>query len=181
MGGMRRVLWGVAGLLLSLQAMADVYKYIDKDGNLVLTDKKVPGAVPVVVPPTMTMPFPKGAPALPAATSEAAGAYTITITSPAPGSTYRRNQDSGVPIAASVSPELQEGLTLQVLLDGAPVSGDAVSLDQVTRGSHTVSARIVDSAGKVVEDGPSNTFYVQQVSGLLGPNAKPRGGSGQGY
>jgi hypothetical protein len=167
MAGIRRISVLMAGLLLSLQASAAIYKYIDKDGNLVLTDQKVPGSVLVPEHPVMTMPFPKGdTPKSTAASgaTDAAAAYHIVIGSPAADATFRRNSDQVVPIAVSVDPQLKSGLSLELLLDGAHFDGDALPLDQVTRGAHSLSARIIDGNGKIIQSGPSNTFYVQQMS-----------------
>jgi hypothetical protein len=167
MASVGRFLALMAGVLLSLQAAADIYKYIDKDGNLVLTDQKVPGAVLVPQHPVMTMTFPKGdAPKATATSGKSVTFYTITIGSPAADATFQRNSDGVVPIAVSVDPQLKDGLSLELLLDGAHFDGDALPLDQVTRGGHSLSARIVDATGRIIQDGPSVNFYVQQASAI---------------
>ncbi|MDR2875668.1 MAG: DUF4124 domain-containing protein [Methylobacillus sp.] len=44
---MKKYLWLLVGLAVSLPAMADMYKYRDKQGNWVYTDQPVKGAVKV--------------------------------------------------------------------------------------------------------------------------------------
>lgn len=166
---------------LALPVQAAVYKYIDKNGNLVLTDEKVPGAVLVEERPIMTMPFPKGTPAKPADAKKAAEAaaavpkdYQITIASPGPNTTFQRNSEETVPLAVSVEPRLHGNHRLLILLDGKPVEGDAISLATMDRGTHVLGTQVVDSSGVVFKQGPSVTFYVQQPT-VLGPTrVKPK-------
>lgn len=153
--------------VLAVPAQADVYRYIDKNGNLVLTDQAVPGAVKVQEKPVMTIPALKGlTPTGNKKKTDTKAAplkdYAITIASPAPESTFQRYSGDAVPVAVSVSPDLDGGLTLKLLLDGQPYDGGQLPLDEMDRGKHVLSAVIVDEAGNVVLQGPANSFYVQQ-------------------
>jgi hypothetical protein len=165
---MLRQLMGAVLALAVLLAVAEpagatIYKYIDKNGNMVLTDQPVPGAVEVPEHPVMTMSFPKGD-VQPMATSkkEEKPNYVITITSPAPNAIFYRQQDHVVAVAVSVDPALKPGSALVLQLDGKPFDGSEIDIDAMERGSHNVGAKIVDLKGNVVAEGPSNIFYVQQ-------------------
>jgi len=150
-------------LLVTLPAMATVYKYIDKNGNLVLTDQPVPGAVEVPLHPVMTMPALKGdLQPQPVKKKDSKISYTITITSPAANAIFYRNQDDSIALAVSVDPALQPGSVLQLEVDGKPVDNTELEVDQLDRGSHNVSAAVIDNKGELVTQGPSNVFYVQQ-------------------
>ncbi|MDP2226989.1 MAG: DUF4124 domain-containing protein [Moraxellaceae bacterium] len=167
--------------LPALPAQAQIYKYVDASGNLVLTDTPREGAVPVQTSPIMTMPFPKGSspPSSsagdPTPARQQALAYTVLLSSPPADTSYRRGEDA-VPVAVTVSPSLADGHRLEVLLDGKVISnggGTSIALDEnIDRGTHTLVARVVDSAGKVLASSAAVSFTVQQSS-LLSP--KPKG------
>ncbi len=152
-----------------LVAEAEVYRYVDKNGNQVFTDTPPQGAEKIDPGPTMTMPFPKGEAVRSKKEAEAAskrivgGPYTITLSAPAPDSVYRRGEGE-VPVAVSVDPALAEGDQLNVLLDGKRWPGGSIPLDDtLDRGSHIVEARVVNSRGEV-QTSTSATFTVQQTS-----------------
>lgn len=145
-------------LLAGTSAQAEIYKYYDADGNLVLSDtvpKDRPEKAEKLQPrPIMTVPavVPKGARAPAGAKSRAAaGDYVIVILSPAQGQTFEHGGEA-VPVAVSVSPGLAAGLRLDTRLDGQP-AGDpgAIVPGQLAPGSHTLSVQVVDAAGKVLK------------------------------
>jgi hypothetical protein len=85
-------------------------------------------------------------------------------------STFQRNSDEDIPVGISVSPALQKGHRLEILLDGKIANGLAsVQAANLERGSHQILARVVDAAGKTLTSS-SVTFYIQQPSVLI-----PRG------
>lgn len=185
---LRRLPLLLALLLSPAVAPADVYKYYDAEGNLVLSDT-VPeddaSRVEKITPqPVMTVPavVPDGRrprpPATPARPVAAAVAdYVILVQSPAANATFPRGSEP-VPVAVSVSPGLAPGHRLETLLDGA--AGEFASLvpDDLDRGTHVLVARVVDAEGKVLK-AVEVTFHIQQRSVLTAPNApkpKPKGG-----
>lgn len=171
-------------LLLPGGARAEIYKYYDADGNLVLSDtvpkdraEKVEKlkprpimTVPAVVPDRRAHPAPaadKDKPRLPEA-----GAYAIVVQSPVDGQTYPRGGDP-VPVAISVSPGLAAGHRLDVRLDGQSAADLArIEPDRLDRGSHTLLVRVMDGAGKVLR-ASEVTFHIQQPS-LQSPAAKSK-------
>ncbi|MCC2638027.1 MAG: Penicillin-Binding Protein C-terminus Family [Moraxellaceae bacterium] len=181
----RHCLLLLALLLPTVPASADIYKYYDGDGNLVLSD-----AVPkenteqverVRTKSVMTIPAlapDKGRPLPPKVApvaKPAQGQYAIVIQNPVAGETYLRTSDP-VPVAVSVSPGLAAGHRLEMRLDGQG-SGELTRIvpDQLDRGNHTLSVQVVDAAGRVLTSAEV-AFHVQQRS-MLGPNApKPAAG-----
>lgn len=160
-------------------ARAEIYKYYDADGNLVLSDavpKDNADKVEKLQPrPVMTVPAVTGKGRAPAAAKPRAplpGDYTIVIQSPADGQTYPRGSEA-VPVAVSVNPGLAPGHRLATRLDDQPAA-DVVSIspDQLDRGSHSLSVQVLDAAGKVLKSAEV-TFHVQQPS-QLAPNARPK-------
>lgn len=160
----------LAALLMSLPVQAQIYKYYDQNGNLVLTDAPREGAVKVETGPVMTVPALKGRAPDPAATPAVPAApvpkYLVLLNSPPPDATYRRGGEA-VPIGVTVSPSLQPGHRLEVLFDGVVQPDNITELkidENVDRGAHTLSARVVDAEGKVIATSPGVTIHVQQTS-----------------
>lgn len=162
-------------LALALPAGADVYKYYDSDGNLVLSDS-VPGEraekVEKLKPnPVMTVPalapsrtYRPAASAVPKPVRQA-GDYEIVIQSPGAESFHRRAGE-GIPVAFSVTPSLQDGHRLKLLLDGSSSENlEEIVPESLGRGSHTLEVRVEDADGTVLKAG-SVTFHIQQASAL---------------
>lgn len=155
-----------------LSAQAEVYRYVDKHGNHVFTDSPPEGAEKVPPKPVMTMPFPKvrsTTNGTPESKKTAIADYKITLLNPPADTVYRRGEGE-VPVAVSVSPSLREGHRLEIQLDGKLFQGKSIPLDDsIDRGTHTLTAQIVDAKGNVVAAAQSVSFHVQQTS-ALNPN-----------
>lgn len=181
----RCLLLALALLLPGTAVQAEIYKYYDADGNLVLSDtvpKQNPEKAERVRPrPVMTVPavpVDRRSRATPETARPAArplpGEYAIVIQSPAAEQTYQRTPEP-VPVAVSVSPGLAAGHRLEMALDGAAPVAELTQLvpDAMDRGSHTLQVRVVDAAGKELK-AAAVTFHIQQRS-LMSPNAtKPK-------
>lgn len=142
---------------LAAQARAEIYRYYDQDGNLVLSDKVPkegaeqarklkPGTVMTV--PSLA-PAPKaGPPGKPAA---AAAGYAIVIVSPAQGGSYPRAADP-IPVALSVTPSLEAGHRMDFSLDGKGRAAlESISTDDLKPGSHRLTVRVLDGKDKVLK------------------------------
>lgn len=185
---LRRLPLLVALLLSPALAPAEVYKYYDAEGNLVLSDtlpKDDASRVQKIVPqPVMTVPalVPDGrrprppAPARPSAAP--AASYVILVQSPAADTSFPRGSEP-VPVAVSVSPGLAPGHRLETLLDGASGEFSQLLPDELDRGTHILVARVVDAEGRVLAS-VEVPFHIQQRSQLTAPNApKPKPKSGK--
>lgn len=175
--GLKHLICTVLLVAPVLSVQAEVYRYVDKQGNHVFTDKPAEGAEKVQTGPVMTVPFPKTGGASttggPAAVQQkpVARTYTVTLLSPPAETTYRRG-DADIPVAATVSPSLAAGEQLEILLDGKPWEGSVIPLDDsLDRGSHTLQARVVDEKGTVLATSATVTIHVQQHTA---PKAKPK-------
>lgn len=167
------------GLLLALPVLvaeAEVYRYIDKSGNVVFTDSPPEGAEKIVPKPVMTIPAtPRGATQggknTAGATKKAATQeYVIILQNPPAEAVYQRGEGGEVPVAISVAPSLVGGHRFQMLLDGVAWVGSSIPLDEkLDRGAHTLTAQVVDAQGNVLSTS-SVTFHVQQPS-VLAPSA----------
>ncbi len=171
----------------SVSATAAIYKTTDEDGNVVFTDvppKDQSGEVDVTEQNVYTPPALPAAPAQAvdpeSADDEAAGGEAVattyealSITSPADDEPVRENAGN-VTIVVRATPALDtsQGHQLEILLDGLPASNGAaasVSLTNVDRGTHVVTARITDADGNVLIASQPVTFHMLRYSALRRP------------
>ena len=158
-------------LLLSLPTFAQVYTYIDAEGNRVFTDKPRQGnAAPVQLAPSNSMtaidaipqPAPGEAPGKPALVYQ-----MLRILVPQPDATVRNNAGDLI-VTATSEPALHAGHSYRLLLDGEAVGEPGRSpvfpLENIDRGTHKLAVEILDANGLIVERTPSQPFHMQRVS-----------------
>jgi len=158
----------LALLALALPVRAEVYTYLDRDGNRVFTDRPAAGnAQRLEMAPSNAMPAPptpvqrlSPPPVLPPY-------YTLLrIIVPEPDVTLT-NGTGDVIVTASSEPGLQPGHAYRLQLDGKP-AGEGRSpvfpLTNLDRGTHTLAVEILDAQGRILERTPSQPLHVQKVS-----------------
>jgi hypothetical protein len=154
---------------------AETWKWKDANGVVHYSDQPAPGAerMEVVVPkPSSSTPrqataeaAPRAAAAAPDANQPANVPYTRCVIT-APDSEETFNATTTVTVGLLVEPALQAGHHIEVLFDGGAVQDwppTAVShtLKDLQRGSHTVSARVLDANGGTACSGPALNFHVR--------------------
>ena len=168
-------------LVMSLAA-SKIYRTVDEDGNVVFTD--VPPlndhAAKTVVLDSFNSYESKGATTLRSPdgrelwivedeTAEDgqpifANYQFLGITSPTNDATVRDNAGNLL-IAAKVSPALQPGHSLRLLLDGTPKQTSRnpdFYLSNVDRGTHELSVEVLDETGTVLITSPASVVHVQR-------------------
>lgn len=178
-----QVLLFALGLALADGVTAQVYKWVDKDGNIRYSDKPPPDdkkAKPVELKPLTSLeaiapPPESGATERAEAEQEAAtGGYRgFRFKRPQPDQTLS-NIGTLLSVELDFEPALMPGHQLMVTFNGQDYQARAstVTLTNVFRGTHSISARIVDDQGKVLASTGPITFHVQQhaiIQKLLGP------------
>lgn len=163
--------------LCCLSASAEVYTYIDKDGNRVFTDQPPRGNAqkldmtprndPQKSPNGFRMPPPLYAPAAPALPPGPPAYQLLRILLPEPDATVRAN-DGVLIVSATSDPALLPGHLYRLLLDGKPVGEPGRSpvfpLNNIDRGTHQLSVEIIDTLGRTIEQTPSQPFHMFRVS-----------------
>jgi len=161
--------------LISLDSLAEVYKLVDEDGNITYTDQPASAAEPATLEklsplnqiPTLLKPADDEALAELAdgETELFAGYNSALIVSPENGSIIPHNQISIV-IQLSLSPQLQAGHRVQFWFDGAPqgqpVAVTAYQIDNIERGSHSLSARVFSAQGQLLISTASVEVHVKR-------------------
>ncbi len=166
----------IVSLLMSLAAYAQIYRWVDSNGNVHFSDRPHKGAEKIELPEVQTFsppPVPESKPPAEEDDTDASSYYTsVKITQPESEATLRDNQGM-VSVLVNLQPNLRVGDSLQLLYDGNPLGSPqtttAFILNNVYRGSHTVSVQVLDSKGNVVTQSESITFFMH----------RPRVGMGQ--
>lgn len=164
-----------AGLIImltcSISAHAELYKWVDDEGNINYSDQPpfknaqqhTPSEIteiPAVAVPAKPEPGTRNS-------TESKPAVTVynqlSITSPTQNQTIRDNSGN-ITISLSVQPalNLKQGHSLTLLLDNQPaqenLTGNTVTLNNIDRGTHQISAVIKNKQGKTLKKAAQSQY-----------------------
>jgi len=179
----------IALLLPGDALVAEVYKSVDKDGNVVYSDQPPePGAEPMEMPGISVVEAVPGAPVSPGADGSDAGAgqamdirelrrmyRDFAIISPQQEE-YIQGTANSVTISWGMREAPQPGMKVIPVVDGRalpPVTSFSITLDEVVRGEHVVSARLVDAENRTIANAEPVTFFMRQFSTNFRSNPPP--------
>lgn len=175
--------------LLAGPASAQIYSWTDAEGKRVYSDQPRPGASTVELKPTNVVQPP---PTVNTSRQDqdtgqqpsASNPYQqLSISNPAHDSSIRSNAGD-LTLTVVTDPPLSGSHLLKVSIDGVvsqtgvPGSGAAthqLTVHNVDRGSHELSAVVVDARGEELQRSPSITVHLQRTS----LNQPARGGANQ--
>ncbi|SCZ34852.1 MULTISPECIES: DUF4124 domain-containing protein [unclassified Pseudomonas] len=158
--------------LAALPGMAQVYTYIDAQGNRVFTDQPRPGnAKKVQLPPANRLPTP------PASTNPPPAAEVpskplfhyemLRLLIPEPDATIRSTAGELI-VSVTSEPGLKKGHRYRLLLDGQPTGAPGPSpvfaLSNIDRGTHQLAVEILDEQDHIVERTANQPFHMQRMS-----------------
>lgn len=168
--------WAMRYLVLLLVIAAtpatatEVYRWVDADGQAHYSDQWRPGAEKIRIQESAVFSAPKAGAVAGKAAAPASSAQryqALEITSPAQEEVLW-NIEGQLRVSVQVSPSLQPGHSLRLLLDGAaqemPAGTTVIQLKDVFRGVHTLAAAVVDAKGTVLIESQPTTFVVRQTS-----------------
>jgi hypothetical protein len=149
---------------------------VDQDGHKVYSDTPRPGARRIEAPavkapgtgsPEIT-PHPRVEETAPAAAPSAP--TSVTVLAPANDETLYDNTGT-VDVRLAVTSPPAAGVRFQVYLDGEALpelrATTSFSLQDVSRGTHTLQVAAVDSRGTVLATAPAVTFNLWHGSGIF--------------
>ncbi len=179
-------------IVLCLQpAHAEVYKWVKPDGTVVYSDQPEDADTPVTRIESPSVPVLDMAPvprqrssrwrsqdsAAKSAESGSSSFYqTLTITSPANDMAVRDNAGQ-LNVTVQVLPSLIANHQVQLLNSGQVVSAPQKGLSfniELFRGTHSLTAQIVDDQGQIVMTGPATVVHMQRYSALQKRNSAAR-------
>jgi hypothetical protein len=167
-------------LLLCLalgSVQAEVYKSVNEQGEVIYSDRPGKDAERLRMPalpsytPQPVRSFSRDS--APQGAQQAAGYERFIISAPADDATIRNNIGN-LEVTTLLEPALMlpHGHSVQFYLDGVAhgTASDALalSLDNVDRGTHQLSASVLDADGKVLITTPPVTVHVKRASKLHG-------------
>lgn len=168
-----RLIFLAIGLLLAIQATAEVWRWVDENGVVHFSDTPREGAVQVDVSEASR---PTGAQVYrdtrPAASDDTDAAddvpfhyESLSITSPVAEETLW-NIEGTLNVSIALSPGLQPGHQVRVYFNGEPrlEATTSFTINEVWRGVHNIQVEVIDQTGKLMIRSRPNRFYVQQSS-----------------
>ncbi|MFG6204834.1 DUF4124 domain-containing protein [Pseudomonas retamae] len=167
--------------LLALPASAEVFTYIDAQGNRVYTDQPRGNAkrVPIATSNRMSATPIAAAPSSPTKNAPAQPPYhydMLRVLVPEPDATIRSSAGELI-VSITSEPGLQQGHRYRLLLDGKPTGEPGPSpvfpLSNIDRGSHNLSAEILDADGRTVERTANQPFHMLRISLAQKRQVKP--------
>ena len=164
--------------LLTTMVQAEVYRSVDKDGNVIFSDTPSPNSKRIRVAPVQTYSAPKPAQKVekPATGAGAAPAdaekkpkkvvrYKLSIVSPKNDETVRQNAGN-LNVTVSVKPGLQKGDLIQFSLNGKPfgkpTATTSTTMPFVDRGTHSIGAKIVTAGGRTKATASPVTVHLKR-------------------
>jgi len=164
---MRIILSLLLVFAVSCLSAETVYKSVDEEGNIIFTDKPSENAEVIILQELQTIknPNPGKFKPVPRQSKEVPLYNTLIITSPADGSGIRNNAGN-VSISVSLEPTLRSRHQIIIALDGKEISkgsAQTAAIQNVERGSHTITASVVDANDKSLKT-TSSSFSLLRAS-----------------
>lgn len=157
-------------MLLALPTFAQVYTYIDSEGNRVFTDKPKSGnAERIELAPSNSMPTIESqtAPVINAPPEPSQRYSLLRILVPQPDATIRDNAGNLI-VSVNSDPGLFPEHSYRLLLDGVQVgkagNSPVFPLENIDRGTHQLAVEIIDPQGRIIERTPSQPFHMLRIS-----------------
>ena len=168
----------LAALFLTLTAgslTAEVYRIVDKDGNVTYTDQPPgDGSKPMDLKPISVVETPVYETPPKAATAEEGGELSLrdlrrmyrdfSIVAPQSEESIW-HPDAPITVAWNTGKPLQDGMKVSISIDGKPqadTSDQIIPVGGLERGEHTVTAELKDSKNKNVATAEPVIFFVRR-------------------
>ena len=170
----------VATALAMSPAGAAKYKWVDDEGATHYSDTPPPGhapedvelkdaELPEITPAAPYLPAVKLSPAGTSNSKKSALKYSVQILSPENDAALRNNAGT-VSVSVRVDPPIEDKGVVVLMMDGKPVgknSTGSFTLQNVDRGTHTLSARLESNRGAVLAESSSISFTLKRHSSLF--------------
>lgn len=174
-----KTLLGLALIFMTLSAFSSIYEWTDSHGNVSFSDTPRKGSKKLDLPDAQSYSAPQTQmPTTPANDKETVDSTpysSVAITTPVNDSTIP-NQEGLVNVSVDTVPTLRKEDNIQLLLDGKPVGKPQKStiftINNVYRGTHTLSLNIISDNGSVLISSEKITFFVHRPTKLLSPAFK---------
>lgn len=175
-------MWLLIACLIALPVTAEVFTYVDAQGNRVYTDQPGSGnakRVPLATSNRMSANPSGAAPVTAAQKTEDKPLFhydMLRVLVPEPDATVRSNAGELI-VSVTNEPGLQREHRYRLLLDGQPTAEPGASpvfaLSNIDRGRHNLSVEILDEQGRTVERTANQPFQMLRISLAQKRKVKP--------
>jgi hypothetical protein len=166
--------WIISLLFVCLPVSAEIYRWIDNEGNVIYSDQPNPKAEQIELSPTTTYsPTVTVQPEINIVEEKSEDdlpvpPYELRIVSPGQNESIWVNSGN-LSVTLIVEPvlDVERQDKIRLLLDGLEVGVQASTtfqLKELSRGQHQLSAEVVDNSGKTLIQASSVTFQLHRAS-----------------
>ena len=173
---MKQFLFFISCLLMVSNALlaSDIYKSVDKEGNVIFSDQPQKDSEIVEVEPVNIQKYEKRRPLPTSPRQTQKFTYkSLNITSPENGTTLRNTGDTV--ISGTLKPSLRSDHKVEFLDNGSPIKPAGKSLSfsvtNLSRGTHALQIRVIDAKGKALISSTPKTIHVHRQ--FISPTATP--------
>lgn len=168
-------------VIVPLVAMADIYKSVDSNGDVVFSDKPSPNATKIPVPSPNTVHLPKAPPPeapIEKKKIENTDYNSLAVVSPGADETIRSNPGI-LDIKLKLTPKLniKAGDTVTILVDNYVMLKNttqlSVKIPDINRGTHNVQALVTSKQGDILIKSDNVQFFMKRHSILNDPRTRP--------
>ena len=158
----------LVALAISSAWAEEVYREVNDEGVPTFSDQAMPGAEPITLrKPSIFTDTTYQQSQLKQRSDDLLTPmkmdYSLLVTNPLDDSVVRDNAGN-LNLTISISPSVQSGHSAELLMDGTKIrdvhGNGIIALTNVDRGTHAFNIRVIDKAGNVVTDGPSNNISI---------------------
>ncbi len=156
-------------MLFCFSANAEIYKWVDKNGNVHFSDSETDGAQPVELPKgnIYTPPETSEVPERVEEKKQISGYTNMAIVQPELNATIRSNIGD-VSVSIDLAPGLRPGDSITLYMDGKELlknkTETTFDLSGINRGSHTLRAAVIGADGAELISSKSTIFHLHKVS-----------------
>jgi hypothetical protein len=175
-------LWLLIACLIALPVSAEVFTYVDAQGNRTFTDQPQHGnakRVPLATSNRMAAHTTAAKPLMAANPPEELPLFhydMLRILVPETDATIRSSTGEII-VSVTNEPGLQPGHRYRLLLDGQPTAAPGLSpvlpLSNIDRGTHNLSVEILDEQGRTVQRTANQPFHMLRISLAQKRQVKP--------
>jgi hypothetical protein len=151
---------------MALPAMAEMYRWVDEKGNVHYSDKAPSDeAEQYEPPPILVVPAGPSGKLKPLEKEKDIKYESLSITSPANDTVFTPDKANDIEVAIAVTPRIDAEHNIALYVDGQlhTVARTLVFiLNGLPRGTHTVSASVMDKDNKKLISSNSVSFHVRR-------------------
>lgn len=165
-----RIAFAALCVISAMSALGtEIYRQVDENGHVTFSDRPQDGGEPVKLSPINRTPpvtvRERREPPQPTKSADSTDYESIRVSQPADDEVVRDNTGN-LAVSVQVVPKLAKGHRIRLLVDGTSPVDDSASgqfqLTNVDRGSHELSAQVIDDQGNIRIESEPVTVHLKR-------------------